>query len=73
MQSKTDSSSYLGMTPSLFSSTKEDYVVCIHGFLGAPWNMRPLEKSLKKDKWDVVNWGYPSRERLIEEHAVYAD
>ncbi len=58
----------LGLIPSLFCAEKEGSVVCIHGFLGAPWNMRFLEKNLEKDGWEVVNWKYPSRDRFIAEH-----
>lgn len=54
---------------SLFFANQNDYLVCIHGFMGAPWNMHFLEKNLEKDEWDVVNWKYPSRDYLIAEHA----
>ena len=30
--------------------------------------MNFLEKNLKQDNWNVVNWGYPSRDDLIEAH-----
>lgn len=49
-------------------TTSKESVVCLHGFMGAPWNMRFIEKKLKKDGWDAVNWGYHSRDCFIEEH-----
>jgi len=52
----------------LFASEKKQTVVCLHGFLGASWNMRFIEKNLNKDHWNAVSWEYPSRERYIEEH-----
>ncbi len=57
------------LTFPLFSADKDDYVVCIHGFMGAPWNMHFLEKNLRREGWDVVNWKYASRDRFIAEHA----
>jgi pimeloyl-ACP methyl ester carboxylesterase len=57
------------LTCSLFSAEKNDYLLCIHGFMGSHWNMRFLEKNLRKEGWDVINWTYPSRECYISEHA----
>ena len=45
-------------------------VVSIHGFLGAPWHMYYIERGLEAEGWHVTSWGYPSRERTIEEHAA---
>lgn len=53
----------------IFSVEKDQSVVCLHGFMGSPWNMSFLKKNLKKDGWDVVNWGYPSRDKYIRQHA----
>lgn len=60
---------FLFLIPSIFAISKEESVVCIHGFMGASWNMHFLEKKLRKDGWDTINWHYPSRDRFIEEHA----
>lgn len=54
---------------SLFSQGSDHYVVCVHGFMGGGWCMHFLEKNLKKDGWEVVNWSYSSREDYIENHA----
>lgn len=50
----------------LFAS--DDFVVCIHGIMGGPWCMKFLEKNLKQDGWNVVNWGYPSTDDYIKNH-----
>lgn len=52
----------------LWASAEKGKVVCIHGFLGSTYNMLALEKQLLKDGWDVMNWGYKSRDYLIAEH-----
>jgi pimeloyl-ACP methyl ester carboxylesterase len=59
------------LMPSLFSKEKGDTLVCVHGFMGAGWNMLYLENRLSRDGWDVVNWEYPSRECLISEHGAH--
>lgn len=48
---------------------KHEHVVCIHGFLGAPWNMHFLAKNLSKKGWQVTNFGYASRDDTIDAHA----
>lgn len=48
---------------------KSGTVVLVHGFMRSKMNMSALEYSLKKDGWKVINWAYPSRKKLIEEHA----
>lgn len=45
-------------------------LVTIHGFLGAPWNMFYLSAPYEDKGIKVINWGYPSREKKIEEHAA---
>ncbi|MGA8164885.1 MAG: alpha/beta hydrolase [Waddliaceae bacterium] len=44
-------------------------VVLVHGFLRSSMNMYAFSHSFKKEGWNVVNWSYPSRRKLIEEHA----
>lgn len=57
-------------TSSLYcDSTKDDYVIGIHGFLGHPSTMHFLKKRLQKEGWEMINWKYPSRDRTIQEHA----
>lgn len=55
--------------PSFLIANQKESVVCLHGFLGAPWNMHYIEKHLKKDYWDATSWKYPSRDYFIEQHA----
>ena len=55
------------------SITKTDekcYVVCVHGFLGAPWNMHFLAKNLRKGPWHINSWKYSSRKHTISEHGA---
>ena len=47
---------------------KNETVICVHGFLGAPWNMFFLEKNLKKHGWSIINWKYSSRDKTIKQH-----
>lgn len=32
--------------------------------------MNFLERNLRQDHWNVINWGYPSRDDLIENHGA---
>ncbi len=48
---------------------QSETVVLVHGFMRSKRNMSAIEYSLKKEGWNVVNWSYPSRKKLIEEHA----
>jgi len=61
---------------SLYSQLKtEEPVVCIHGILGAPWMMKCYVDVFEDERVPVLNWGYPSRDKTIEEHAdelIYA-
>lgn len=50
---------------SLFSS---ETVYCIHGFMRKPSSMKKMAKSFEKRDYAVVNWGYPSRQKTVEEH-----
>lgn len=60
---------FVFLIPSLFAINKREQVVCLHGFMGAPWNMHFIEKRLKRDQWNAVTWQYSSRDCFIEEHA----
>lgn len=52
-----------------FSLQAGQQLVCIHGLLGAPWNLFYYEYSFINNGWDVLNWGYSSLNKTIEEHA----
>jgi len=54
---------------SLLAQEDQQQLVCIHGFLGATWNMHLLSKNFTKKGWDVTNWGYSSREKTIKSHS----
>ena len=48
---------------------KKQTHVCVHGFFRTKLNMYLIEKSLKKDNFEVFNWRYKSRDKYINEHA----
>jgi pimeloyl-ACP methyl ester carboxylesterase len=45
-------------------------VILLHGLLNRPFMVKLIEWRLRRDGHHVINWGYPSRNRLIEEHAA---
>ncbi len=57
---------FLALPLGLFAS--EDHVVCIHGFMGGKWHMHFLERNLRQDRWNVINWSYPSTTDFIKNH-----
>ena len=44
-------------------------LVLVHGFLRSSKSMRPMERTLRKEGYSVLNWNYPSRQKTIEGHA----
>lgn len=54
---------------SLHAQEDHKQLVCIHGFLGAPWNMHLFSKNFTKKGWEVTNWGYSSRDKTIQSHS----
>lgn len=46
-----------------------DYLVCIHGFFGDEKSMKKIVTHFKELGRDIENWGYPSRDKWIQEHA----
>ncbi|NGX44031.1 MAG: hypothetical protein K1060chlam3_00189 [Candidatus Anoxychlamydiales bacterium] len=48
---------------------KKQTLVCVHGFFRTKLNMYFIEKSLKKENFEVYNWRYKSRDKYINEHA----
>ena len=47
-----------------------EIVIVVHGILNKPFVMEKIAHELEKNGYEVHNWGYPSREGLIEEHAA---
>lgn len=47
----------------------DGHVVLVHGFMRSSLNMGLINHYLKKDGWQTTNWSYPSRDKIIEEHA----
>lgn len=45
-------------------------IITIHGFLGSPWNMYYHSHYLKQAGFSVNHWGYPSRDKTIQEHGA---
>ncbi|NGX37093.1 MAG: hypothetical protein K1000chlam2_00243 [Chlamydiae bacterium] len=50
----------------VFSS---ETVFCLHGFMRKPASMKKIATAFKSDGYAVENWGYPSRDKTIQEHA----
>lgn len=51
------------------SLSASETVYCLHGFMRKPSSMKKMAKTFEKEGYEVCNWGYPSREKMIEEHA----
>lgn len=47
---------------------KNETVVCLHGFLRTKWSMARITKYMQKEGYRVLNHGYPTRDKKIEEH-----
>lgn len=68
--------SYYILIPLLFISgglhalDQENTIVFVHGFMRSESNMSALARSFEKSGFHTVNWGYPSREKYIEEHGA---
>jgi triacylglycerol lipase len=54
-------------------STRYDTVILVHGLFNRPIVMKRIDWALEREGYHVVNWGYPSREYAIEEHAAKLD
>jgi pimeloyl-ACP methyl ester carboxylesterase len=48
----------------------KESLVCIHGIMGSPWSLHLYAKNFKRQGFEVTNWGYPSRDKKIEDHAA---
>lgn len=61
----------LGILVGLVSTIQaQDTVVLVHGILNKPFVMKAIEYRLKKEGFQVMNWGYASTEKTIEEYAA---
>ncbi|NGX62918.1 MAG: hypothetical protein KR126chlam6_00320 [Candidatus Anoxychlamydiales bacterium] len=50
------------------ASQKIKTIVCIHGFYRTTLNMYLIERAFKKEGYQVYNWRYKSRDKMINEH-----
>jgi len=51
----------------------DETVVLLHGILNPALIMAPIARRLRREGYQVINWGYPARSRMIEEHAAGLD
>ncbi len=51
-----------------FSLYCSETVYCIHGFMRKPSSMHRMRKTLEENGYTVAYFGYPSREKTIQEH-----
>lgn len=51
------------------ADARRETVVLAHGLMNRPVVMKLLESALERLGYKVVNWGYPSRDKTVEEHA----
>jgi pimeloyl-ACP methyl ester carboxylesterase len=51
-------------------SSKAEIVIVLHGIMNKPFVMDEIARALREQGYEVYNWGYPSREGLIDEHAT---
>lgn len=63
--------SFAAMTGSaqVFGDEPQEAVVLLHGIMNKPFVMDKLATRLKKEGYRVYNWGYPSTDGMIEDHA----
>ncbi len=48
---------------------KGETVILLHGIMNHPIMMGCIERGLKRQGYEVINWGYPSSRRTVQEHA----
>lgn len=51
------------------SLSAKETVYCIHGFMRTSGSMKKMAGAFERREYQVVNWGYPSREKAIIDHA----
>jgi hypothetical protein len=59
----------LVQTPCLANDLPSEYVVLLHGLARTQRSMNKMEKRLSEEGFGVINVGYPSRSKTIEELA----
>lgn len=52
-----------------FSLSAQETVYCLHGFMRSPSCMKKMAKSFEQDGYDTACWGYPSKQKYIQEFA----
>ena len=52
---------------------RAETVILLHGILNPSLIMTPIARRLRREGYRVINWSYPGRHRLIEEHAAQLD
>lgn len=57
------------LIPTHAKNKVSEQIICIHGFGSAKGRMIPLAKKLRKSGQVVRVWGYPSRQKSIQDHA----
>jgi triacylglycerol lipase len=48
----------------------QETVVLLHGILNQPFVMKKIQRGLEKNGFRVLNWGYESTEKTIEEYSA---
>lgn len=62
---------FLTLVPALFAEDRpQETVVLLHGILNRPFVMNKIQKGLEKNGFRVLNWGYHSTDKTIEEYAA---
>ena len=54
---------------SLYAAHKTDTVILLHGIMNRPFHMTRIKWALENEGFRVINWGYPSTKKTVEEHA----
>ncbi len=48
----------------------DETLVAVHGIFGNPTSLKFILHDLKQERREIVNWGYPSCDKRIEEHGA---
>jgi pimeloyl-ACP methyl ester carboxylesterase len=61
----------LSFLPGLHAKGRpQETVVLLHGILNRPFVMKKIQRGLEKNGFRVLNWGYQSTEKTIEEYTA---
>ncbi len=52
---------------------KNEIVIILHGILNRPMIMQDIQRALEREGYEVKNWGYKSRKKLVQEYAADLD